>query len=88
MFSPVGRATSAAPSPIGVTIQCWIAAGGKPPVCRGPRSSLRSWASIPRMTSQLRKGWISMPSLLGASSSAICQLPQRVPMPRIPLGPA
>ncbi|CAM5550165.1 hypothetical protein SHIRM173S_07198 [Streptomyces hirsutus] len=86
---PSGRETPSAFSPIGVTLQCRTGGLGKPPVCRGPRSSIRSRSWTALMSSQLRDGLISRSGSIGSSSSAKpAKLPQRVPMPSIPLGPA
>ncbi len=73
---------------MGETIQCFTDGLGKPPVFSGPRSSIFSWSWMIRIRSQLRNWWISLVLSLGISSSASCQLPQRVPIPRTPLGPA
>ncbi len=85
---PLGRETAPAFSPTGVTIQCFTEGAGNPPVFSGPRSSSFSWSWMARTTSQLRNGLISLPASRGTRSSASCQLPHRVPMPRMPLGPA
>ncbi len=85
---PLGRDTSVAFSPIGVTIQCVMLGLGKPPVLMDVRSSMPRPPWIATMTSQLRKGWKSLPGSAETSSSASCQLPHRVPMPSMPLGPA